>query len=261
MSKTLSRYTARLCSSSVMSRRPVVPSASLLVADHRSFWGASANQGESEVLDPLVVCGPSGVGKGTIIDRYMRGSNNDDEIGRNRTDIPFAFTVSHTTRQPRPGEVNGVHYHFVSHQEMSRLIQEDAFLEHAEVHGNFYGTSWASLKAIHNDESMRRRALLDIDVNGVLSLKALEYSLVHHDAMLLQPRYIFIAPPDLETLKLRLQARGTESLDSLEKRTASASLELEYGLSPRTFDAIVYNHDIDQAVADFSKAVQELYGV
>lgn len=176
-------------------------------------------------------------------------------------EMPFAFAVSHTTRQPRPGEVNGVHYHFVSHQEISRLIQEGAFIEHAEVHGNVYGTSWASLKAIHNDKSMKRRALLDIDVNGVRSLKALEYSLVFHDSMLLQPRYIFIAPPDLATLKQRLQARGTEDSDSLEKRTANAAVELEYGLSPRNFDAIVYNHDIDQAVADFSKAVQEMYGL
>jgi len=205
------------------------------------------------VLDPLVVCGPSGVGKGTIIDRYMKEENADNDL------CSFAFTVSHTTRQPRPGETNGVHYHFVSQQEMDRLIQEEAFVEHAEVHSNVYGTSWASLQAIHADKSAKQRALLDIDVNGVQSMKALEYSLISRDAMLLQPKYIFIAPPDLDTLRRRLQARGTETEESLEERTANAAAELEYGLSPGNFDAIVYNHEIDQAVADFTEAVRELY--
>ena len=143
---------------------------------------------------------------------------------------------------------------------MSRLIKEEAFIEHAEVHGNFYGTSWASLKAIHDDKSKKRRALLDIDVNGVRSLKALEYSLIHHDSMLLQPKYIFIAPPDLETLKQRLESRGTEDVESLQRRTANAAVEIEYGLSQRNFDAIVYNHEIEQAEKDFSKVVHELYG-
>jgi len=208
-------------------------------------------QEESQVLDPLVVCGPSGTGKGTIIDRYMKENKKDN--------LSFAFTVSHTTRQPRPGEINGVHYHFVSHQEMARLVEEEAFLEHAEVHGNVYGTSWVSLQAIHSDKSASRRALLDIDVSGVRSMKSLEYSTTSQDAMLLQPKYIFIAPPDLDTLRRRLEARGTETAEALEERSANASAELEYGLSPGNFDAIVYNHEIDQAVADFAQAVRDLY--
>jgi guanylate kinase len=248
-------HNAARFSSSLMTRCAVVSSFQHM-ADRRSFWSSSllAQQDESQVLDPLVVCGPSGVGKGTIIERFMKEYNNNITA-----QMSFAFTVSHTTRQPRPGETNGSHYHFVSQQEMSRLIQEEAFLEHAEVHGNFYGTSWASLKAIHDDKSKKRRALLDIDVNGVRSLKALEYSLIHHDNMLLQPKYIFIAPPDLETLKQRLEARGTEDVESLQRRTANAAVELEYGLSQRNFDAIVYNHEIEQAVKDFSKVVHKLY--
>lgn len=231
--------------SGVSSGRPLV--------GHRCFWStAKQEETQVQVVDPLVVCGPSGVGKGTIIERYMKEKSADN-------DLSFAFTVSHTTRQPRPGETNGVHYHFVSHQEMARLIEEEAFLEHAEVHGNIYGTSWASLQAIHADKSAKRRALLDIDVSGVQSMKALEFSLTSRDAMLLQPKYLFIAPPDVDTLEKRLEARGTETAEALETRTANAAAELDYGLSPGNFDAIVYNHEIDQAVADFAEAVHELY--
>lgn len=80
-----------------------------------------------EVLDPLIVCGPSGVGKGTIIERFM-----STDLGKGN----FGFTTSHTTRQPREGEVDDIHYHFTSHDKMKTLIEMGKFLEHAEVHGN-----------------------------------------------------------------------------------------------------------------------------
>jgi len=238
---------------SVISRRSVVSSPSL--AEFAKQHNNEERQEEDVVLlDPLVVCGPSGVGKGTIIERYMKSACNNNSTGNNN--LPFAFAVSHTTRAPRPGEINGVHYHFTTPKEMERLIAEDAFLEFATVHGNMYGTSWMALQDIHKT---KQRALLDIDVKGVQTLKALQKQQPNR----IQPKYIFIAPPDLETLQQRLQARGTETPESLQRRTANAAAELEYGLAesggPPNFDAIVYNHQIEQAVQDFSRAVQELY--
>merc|ERR1719215_859288 len=97
-------------------------------------------EGPRTLLDPLIVCGPSGVGKGTIIARFM------DEMGGSDR---FGFTVSHTTRKPREGEVDGVHYHFVDAETMRRRISEGGFfLESAEVHGNLYGTSLRSLRDV-----------------------------------------------------------------------------------------------------------------
>ena len=84
------------------------------------------DKSDTMVLDPLIVCGPSGVGKGTIIERFMADYERH-----------FGFTVSHTTRSPRPGEIDGMHYHFVSKEEMETAIRrENQFLEHARVHGN-----------------------------------------------------------------------------------------------------------------------------
>lgn len=192
------------------------------------------------VLDPLVVCGPSGVGKGTIIQKFM-----DEPNGKGQ----FQFSVSHTTRSPRPGEIDGVHYHFVSIDAIKQEIQDGKFLEHAEVHGNYYGTSWQSLRDI---QKMGRRCLLDIDVQGVKNIKRME-----SDTM--KPRYIFIAPPSLEALQQRLIGRGTESEESLARRTANAKAEMDFGLEDGQFDAVVINHDLDEACREFARVVQELY--
>ena len=110
---------------------------------------SSATATTTRTLDPLIVCGPSGVGKGTIIERFMKDYSDK-----------FAFTVSHTTRSPRTGEVNGVHYHFSTHDDMKEAIAQGKFLEHAEVHGNIYGTSWDSLE----QQQHPKRSLLDVDV-------------------------------------------------------------------------------------------------
>jgi len=106
----------------------------------------------SRLLAPVVICGPSGVGKGTIIAELMR-----------LHPAKFAFCVSHTTRGPRPGEVNGQHYHFVTLDAMRGAVDKGAFLEHAHVHGNMYGTSLAAVGAV-SDKG--RVAILDIDVQG-----------------------------------------------------------------------------------------------
>ena len=161
----------------------------------------------------------------------------------------FGFTVSHTTRAPRPGEEHGVHYHFSTHEEMRLEIDDGRFLEHAEVHGNLYGTSWNSMKYVHLNG---KRCLLDIDVQGVRRLKGLENPT-------LQPYYIFIAPPSMQVLEKRLADRGTESIESLARRTENARQEVEYGLSPGIFDYVVVNDDLDDACRQFAAAVKNAY--
>ena len=216
-----------------------------------SFWGGrhqqcsstavSSSASSSDVLEPLVVCGPSGVGKGTIIAKFMEeldGASN------------FAFSVSHTTRDPRPGETNGVHYHFTGLESMKQAIADGEFLEHAEVHGNFYGTSWQTLR---DAQAQSKRCLLDIDVQGVKALK-------QQQTQNFQPKFIFIAPPSLDVLLDRLKGRGTETPESFQLRTANAKAELDYGLSEGNFDAIVVNNDLDVACQDFQSAVESLYG-
>jgi guanylate kinase len=192
------------------------------------------------ILDPLVVCGPSGVGKGTIIAKYM------EEMGGSER---FGFTVSHTTRAPREGEEHGIHYHFCPLESMTQNIKDGAFLEYAEVHGNFYGTSWSSLRDVQNGG---KRCLLDIDVQGVQTIK-------RQESELLQPKYIFISPPSLKELEERLIGRGTESAESLARRTANAREEMEYGMEEDNFDAIVVNQNLEYAVRDFAHAIKKLY--
>eukprot|EP00521_Asterionellopsis_glacialis_P009338 CAMPEP_0195284792 /NCGR_PEP_ID=MMETSP0707-20130614/2873_1 /TAXON_ID=33640 /ORGANISM="Asterionellopsis glacialis, Strain CCMP134" /LENGTH=282 /DNA_ID=CAMNT_0040344189 /DNA_START=150 /DNA_END=998 /DNA_ORIENTATION=- len=211
------------------------------------------NNDNNKATSPLVVCGPSGVGKGTVIQKYMEEFGGSDHFG---------FTVSHTTRDPRPGEVHGVHYHFVGKYYMKYSIQRGQFLEHAEVHGNYYGTSRQALEDVVQQHG--KRCILDIDVQGVKRLKELEQletssSSSSSSSSSLQPKYIFIAPPSLETLQQRLVDRGTETAESLERRTANAQAEMEYGLEEGNFDCIVVNDDLEQACQDFDKAIRSFY--
>lgn len=224
--------------SSSPTQRRIGRSLQMVLAD--VFSTSMTTSRENPVLDPLIVCGPSGVGKGTIIAKFMEEMGGSDQFG---------FTVSHTTRKPRQGEVNGVHYHFVDIEEMKNQIQQGAFLEFAEVHGNFYGTSLQSLRDV---QDQGKRCLLDIDVEGVRSIKKIA------SEMLLEPKYLFIAPPSMDALKERLVGRGTETPESLARRTANAKAEVEYG-TLQNFDAIVVNNDLSAACKEFSEAVRKLY--
>lgn len=197
------------------------------------------------------------MGKGTLIARFQ---DDFPELASQ-----FGFTVSHTTRDPRPGEVNGVHYHFVSMEEMRGLLAQDAFLESAQVHKNYYGTSWQSLRDV---QQQGKRCLLDIDVQGVQRLKMLQESWRNaaKDAssssqysFILQPKYLFIAPPSLESLQDRLRNRNTESPEALQTRLANAAAEVAYGQTLGHFDSVVINDVLDKAVADFAAAVRRLY--
>ena len=241
---------------------------------------------KTKVLRPLVVCGPSGVGKGTIITRFMQDSLSSNMLPK------FGFSVSHTTRQPRPGEVDGVHYNFVTRDFFEqKIVSNDFYIEWAEVHGNMYGTSFQAISDVSKNTDIEseipniggdavKHCLLDIDVAGVKSIKKFQsqqqerfdieptlgkakstqqYLANDHELPQLSAKFIFIAPPSIDTLRDRLINRGTETPETLERRFLNARMELEYGLQPGNFDAVVVNDDLEKAVSDFTAAVKDIY--
>lgn len=178
------------------------------------------------------MCGPSGVGKSTLITRLRAEFPHD-----------FGFSVSHTTRQPRPGEENGVHYWFVTKEEMQVEIAAGKFLESACVHGNYYGTSFASVRHV---AEQGRVCILDIDVQGVASCRKAAFDV---------DKYVFIAPPDVATLEARLRGRGTETEETVQKRLANAGREIA-AAAAASWDAWVVNDDLDQAYAQLKALSQ-----
>ena len=167
----------------------------------------------------LVISGPSGVGKGTLVKWLMS------------RDPSIVFSVSATTRAPREGEVNHRDYHFVTEEEYDRLLAEDAFLEHATVHAHRYGT----LKSeVEERISKGQNVLLDIDVQGALQVMEKAPDAVS----------VFILPPSFEELERRLRGRQTETEADIERRLANARAEVK--LLPRYTYAIV-NNDLDRA--------------
>lgn len=184
---------------------------------------------------PLVIAGPSGVGKGTMIKRLMETYPD-----------AFGFSVSHTTRAPRPGEENGVHYHFVPKPEMEEAVKRGEFLEHAYVHTNMYGTS---IKAVASVRSQNRICILDIDCQGVRNVKE----------KALECKLLFIAPPSMETLVERLTGRGTETAEKIAIRVHNATAELEYGYGEGNFDALIVNDDLETAYMQIKNQLREWY--
>ena len=169
----------------------------------------------------LLISGPSGCGKSTICKQLLL----DDSV---------VFSVSATTRVPRPGEVDGEHYHFLSPEEFRTKISGGAFIEHAEVHGNMYGTLKAPMETAIAEGKVY---LVEIDVQGALQLKAMEVEGI----------YVFVAPPDFSVLRERLSGRGTETPEVLERRLQKA--EDEYRERER-YDHIVVNDSLARAVAE-----------
>jgi len=182
-------------------------------------------------LRPIVMCGPSGVGKGTLINRLM-------------ADFPgkFGFSVSHTTRAPRPGETDGVHYNFVEKAAMEADIVDGKFLEHAHVHENIYGTSLAAVEAVATKGQV---CVLDIDVQGAEIVKK----------STLDALFVFIAPPSMEELEKRLRGRGTEKEESIQKRLANAAGEMAKTEVDGFFHAVIVNDDLEKAYAEMKKFI------
>ncbi|OTA02878.1 guanylate kinase [Trichoderma parareesei] len=180
---------------------------------------------------PIVVSGPSGVGKGTLYGMLF-----------DRHPDTFALSVSHTTRAPRPGEVDGVHYHFVSMEAFEDLIAKDGFVENAKYGRNRYGTSKMTIEEQTNKGKV---VVLDIEMEGVKQIKQSGIS----------ARYIFIAPPSIETLEQRLRGRGTETEQSIQERLAQAQKELDFSKTPGVHDIIIVNDDLESAYKKFEEFV------
>ncbi|XP_010523997.1 PREDICTED: guanylate kinase 2 [Tarenaya hassleriana] len=178
---------------------------------------------------PVVVSGPSGVGKGTLISMLMK-------------EFPsmFGFSVSHTTRAPRNMEKNGVHYHFTEKSVMEKEIKDGKFLEFASVHGNLYGTS---IEAVEVVADSGKRCILDIDVQGARSVRASSLDAI----------FIFVCPPSMEELEDRLRARGTETEEQIQKRLRNADAEIKEGKSSGIFDHILYNDNLEECYESLKK--------
>ncbi|KAK2463719.1 hypothetical protein APHAL10511_004470 [Amanita phalloides] len=176
-----------------------------------------------DFLRPLVISGPSGVGKSTLLQHLF--SEFPDRFG---------FSVSHTTRDPRAGEIHGQNYFFVTRQNFLNLIHEGAFIEHAQFSGNYYGTSFEAVRSI---QQQGRRCILDIEAQGIQQIKQTD----------LNPVYLFISPPAISTLRDRLQNRATDSDVSIQKRLTTALNEIRYAKQPNVHDVVIVNDDLDRA--------------
>lgn len=173
----------------------------------------------------IIISAPSGTGKSTIIGRII-----DDPALR------LEFSISATTRSPREGEVNGVHYHFLSVEEFKDAIANDGLVEYEEVYpGRFYGTLKSEIARI---QEKGNNAILDIDVKGGVNVKRM-----YGD----NARSIFIMPPSIETLRQRLLSRATDSIEAINQRVDKAAFELIFS---DKFDKQVVNDDLDKAVEE-----------
>lgn len=178
----------------------------------------------------FVISAPSGAGKTTILKPIL-------------AQIPaIGFSVSHTTRQPRPGEIDGKDYFFVDVEQFLTLQKEGDFLEWAEVHGNYYGTSQ---QAVMEALARGRDVILDIDVQGANQLHS------HQD---LTPTFIFIAPPSLAELERRLTNRQTETAATITLRLQNAKQELQ---AAEQYDYTIVNDNLEHARAMLTAIILE----
>lgn len=178
--------------------------------------------------DLFVVVAPSGAGKTSLVNRLL-------EVERD-----IRLSVSYTTRAPREGEVNGREYHFVSREAFESMIASGDFLEHANVYGNYYGTS---RRWIESELAGEHDVLLEIDWQGAAQVRSLFPGMVG----------IFVLPPSIGELRRRLTARGKDSAEVIEKRMASAREEISHVLE---FEYIIVNEQFDVAVADLQAVVR-----
>ncbi|XP_047443169.1 guanylate kinase 1b isoform X1 [Mugil cephalus] len=219
---------------------------------------------------PVVLSGPSGAGKSTLMKRLM---NEHEGI--------FGFSVSHTTRNPRPGEEDGkglnklpmllgatllpvadvlssedleccpnesetTHkdYHFTTREALQEGIDNGEFIENAEFSGNLYGTSKT---AVEDVQAKNLICILDVDIQGVKRIKETD----------LNPIYISIQPPSIETLEKRLRDRQTESEESLQKRLEAARIDMELSKEPGVFDVVIINDDLEKAYQELKDILSE----
>lgn len=173
-----------------------------------------------------IVTAPSGCGKGTILE------NAADKHG-------LVYSVSATTRPPRAGEIDGVHYFFKSREEFEKMIKDDGFLEYAEYCGNLYGTPRAAVEKLLDEG---KDVLLEIEVQGAMNIMD----------KLPQAATVFILPPSIKELRRRLLKRATEMPEVVEQRVKQAICEIPFA---KYFDFVIINDDIDNAIRDFDACI------
>ena len=175
----------------------------------------------------FVISAPSGAGKSTLIKQFLSSNNN------------FELSVSATTRPPRDGEIDGVHYQFISDDEFTSLVDENAFIEYAQVHNHRYGT----LKSFIDNKFIQGKSIiLDIDVQGYMQIKS---SNIPNSS-------IFILPPSFRELKKRLEDRKSDTNAAINKRMVNARAEVQcYG----EYDFVIVNDDIEKAFKAFEDII------
>ena len=184
-------------------------------------------ENNSRVGNLFVVSGPSGAGKGTLLSQVIER-------------IPDAWvSVSTTTRSPRPGEIEGVHYFFLDTDHFKSLVEQDGFLEWAQVHDNYYGTLKQS---VIDHMNAGDQVILEIDVQGALQVRK----------ALPEAHLVFIEPPSLEELERRLRQRGTETEDVISSRMKTAEVELAQKME---YDVQVVNDDLERAVDELVEVI------
>jgi guanylate kinase len=176
----------------------------------------------------IVVSGPSGTGKGTVCGKLLAETPQ------------LAYSISATTRAPREGEVNGVHYFFKTKEEFEQMIKDDALVEYNLVHGNYYGTPKSFVEDMLKQG---KRVLFDLDVFGKVN-----FDKVYPDAT-----GILILPPSEEELERRLRGRGTDSEEVIQTRLHNAKKEMEFAKTKGKYEYTIVNDDLERAADELRK--------
>jgi guanylate kinase len=180
------------------------------------------------MISVFIISAPSGSGKSTLVHRLLQSVPN------------LAFSVSYTTRPPRPGEKNAVDYNFLSRVEFEQRLAHNEFLEYAEVYGNYYGTHRTSIdNAVQNHKDL----VLDIDVQGARQLKVAIPEAIG----------IFVLPPSRQVLELRLRARSQDSEEVIQRRLKAAAEEVRNYIQ---YDYVLINREIEESAAKLATIVQ-----
>lgn len=178
----------------------------------------------------FIVSAPSGAGKSSLIDALLKRFNLDDKL---------RLSVSHTTRAPRPGEIDHVSYHFITNEEFEKLIERNAFYEYSHVFDHYYGTSREIVEQWLNEG---KDVLLDIDWQGARQIRQQS-----PDA-----KGIFIVPPSLEELNRRLVTRATDAPEVIEKRMSKAISEISHY---NEYDYVIVNDDFDESLLNMRSII------
>lgn len=176
----------------------------------------------------IVVSGPAGSGKGTVLNAVFEKSDN------------FTYSVSATTREPRPGEKDGVHYHFITKEHFEELIANDTVVEHTFYCGNYYGTLRT---VIEKDLCNGKNVILEIEVDGAMQIKN-----KFPEALL-----ILVVPPNYEVLEKRLRGRGTNTEEDIANRLERSKEELKFF---NEYDYLLINEDIDEVSDNFISIIK-----